>query len=149
MNKIPATIEEMKRIGINTKLVEDLRKEGWTFTLGVWEDRHKNDTYYELYFQSPNMKKEASIHHTYFSEMTRAYLFERESFAVAADWSDALFNHKLAIQNPISEALREHFKKTKDCKIDYIYSSAIDFQVMVAPKTQTKPKTVKVKITIE
>ena len=95
------------------------------------------------------MKVPASIHHTYFNEIDRTYLFEREAFAVSIAWSKDLFNQELAIQNPISEALRKHFDKTKDCRFENIYASEIDFQVVVAPKNQTKPKKVKVKITIQ
>ncbi len=149
MSKLSSNLSDMKAVGINTNLVKELTKEGWKFWLQTWEDRHKNDSYHELHFQSPNMKKDASVHPSYFGEMTRAYLLDREAYAVSVDWVDALFNDKLVIQNPVSEALRKHFKKTKNCKVDYIYSTDIDFQVMVAPKTQTKLKKVKVNIIIE
>jgi hypothetical protein len=89
----------------------------------------------------------ASIDHTYFNELTFEEFFGREAFAVAHDWADGLFNHKSAIQNPISEALVKYFTKTKDCKFKNIYTSAIDFKVKVAPKSKNAPK--KVKVTIE
>jgi hypothetical protein len=149
MEKLSSDLNKMVELGIPTHIITRLISVGWKFWLSTWTDRHKNDDYHELNFQSPNMKKPASIASTYFEEIDRAYLFEREAFAVSIDWADALFNHKLAIQNPISEALRKHFDKTKDCRFESIYASEIDFQVVVAPKNQTKPKKVKVKITIQ
>ena len=149
MKKLSSDLSKMTTVGIPTHIITQLISEGWKFWLSSWIDRHKNDDYHELNFQSPNMRVPASIQHTYFEEIGRAYLFEREAFAVSIDWADGLFNHKLTIQNPISEALRKHFNKTKDCRFENIYSSEIDFQVVVAPKNQTKPKKVKVKITIE
>jgi len=149
MEKLSSELNKMEKVGIPTKIVSQLISVGWKFWLSTWKDRHKNDDYYELHFRSPNMKKSGSIHHSYFGDITREYLFEREAFAVASDWADGLFNHKLTIQNPIAEALREHFTKKRDCRFDYVYSTNIDFQVKVAPRTQTKPKKVTVKITIQ
>lgn len=144
-----SNLSDIKKAGIPTKLIETLTKEGWKFWISTWEDRHKFNTNVDLNFQSPNMRSPASIHKTYFGELSREYLFEREAFAVALDWADGAFNHKLVIQNPIAEALREYFAKTKDCKFDNVYSTSIDFKVKVSPKDKTKPKKVKVSITIE
>ena len=149
MSNSSSNLSDIKKAGIPTKLIETLTKEGWKFWVNTWEDKHKFDRHTDLHFQSPNMRSHASIDRTYFGELTREYFFKREAFAVALDWADGAFNDKLVIQNPIAEALREYFAATKDCKLDFVYSTSIDFKVKVNPKEKNKPKKVKVLITIE
>lgn len=139
----------MKKAGVNVKLVLKLTVKGWNFWLSTWEDRHKFEEFNELRFQSPNMRNDASIHPSYFGEMSEEYLFEREAFAVSLDWVDGVFNHKLVIQNPISSALREYFKKEKNCEFKNIWSTDVDFDVKISPKKKHLPKKIKVTIEIE
>lgn len=149
MIKVSSNLTDIAEAGVNTGLLEPMIKAGWKFWLSTWEDRHKNDQYHELNFQSPRMKKHASIHPSFFDELTWKSFEKREAFAVSIDWADNLFHDKSVIQNPLSAALREYFAKTDGCKFSPLYATSIDFKVKVNPKNKTTPKKVKVSITIE
>ena len=131
------------------EMIARLEKEGWKFSGDHWASNHNGDQYDDVSFQSPRMKKPASIDENRWKEVTEEYLLEREAWHAANDWANDVFHYTSVITNPLTRELSEYFVKKKGVNFSSLYASDVKFDVKISPKLKDKPKKIKVTITIE